>query len=257
VPGTRPASRPKLPRALPKTVLFDMDDTIFDHSLTCRAALAQLRREVPALRGPTLDAMWNEYNRLLGATHTDVMLGRRSSEAVRAERLQRLATWAGHVIDASEAAELSRVYREHYQSLRRPVPGAPEMVRRLRGRTRVGVVTNNTVAEQTQKLAFLGLQGEVDFLVTSEEVGAAKPDPSIFRAALERAGAAPKEAVMIGDSWTSDVAGARSAGIRAVWFNRFRVPRPPGAPVPEFDSFRSPLRVERLLAPPGRIRPAG
>ena len=231
-----------------------MDDTIFDHSLTCRAALARLRLDVPALRGPSLDTMCREYNRLLGAMHTDVMLGRRSSEEVRAERLQRLAVWAGHSIDARQAAELSLVYREHYQSLRRPVRGAPEMIRRLHGRARIAVVTNNTVAEQTEKLAFLGLEPAVDFLVTSEEIGVAKPDPSIFRAALERARVRPEEAVMVGDSWASDVVGARRAGIRAVWFNRFREPRPDGPTVPEFASFRPPARVERMLADPAESR---
>ena len=57
-------------------------------------------------------------------------------------------------------------------------------------------------------------------LVVSEEAGVSKPHPRIFEIALERAGAAAAEAVMLGDSWTNDVEGARAAGIRAVWFNR-------------------------------------
>jgi putative hydrolase of the HAD superfamily len=60
----------------------------------------------------------------------------------------------------------------------------------------------------------------VDVLVVSEEAGVSKPHPRIFEIALERAGAGPPEAVMLGDSWRNDVEGARAAGIRAVWFNR-------------------------------------
>ena len=248
--GTGRLDRPPLP----KLVLFDLDDTIFDHSLTCRGALGKLRQEHAVLRGGTLDEAWHEYGRLLGITHPDVMLGRRTSDDARVERFRRLAGWSGHSVDQDTAASLSRTYRDYYQQLRRPVPGAPELLHRLQGRAKIGVVTNNTVTEQEEKLEFLGLEPVVDYLVTSEEVGAAKPNPAIFRAALERAGVTSGEAVMVGDSWTSDILGAANAGIRAVWFNRFRVARPTGFDVPEFATFRTPRRVERLLATP--LRPS-
>jgi len=233
---------------VPRAVLFDMDDTIFDHSLTCRDALAEVRRTYPAFRGRPLDRLWDEYDRLLGITHTDVMLGRRTSEEVRAERFRSLAEWAGRPIPSTTAVEVSRFYRRHYQRLRRAVPGAVAAVRRWHDRARVVVVTNNTVQEQVEKIAFLGLEAAVDLLVTSEEVGVAKPDPRIFRTALERAGVAPTESVMVGDSWSSDIEGALSADLRAVWFNRFREIPPRPAPVPEFRSFRAPRQLDRLVA---------
>jgi HAD superfamily hydrolase (TIGR01509 family) len=243
-----PGRRTSNPSTLPKVVLFDMDDTVFDHSLTCRDALAALRRETGHFRARSLVETWREYDRLLDLTHTDVMLGRRTSDDVRTERFLRLAEWAGRPVDAPTAREFSRTYRAHYQRLRRPVPGAPEILQRLRGRTRLGIVTNNTRREQEEKLEYLGLTRSVDFLVTSEEVGVAKPDPAIFRVALERAEARPAEAVMIGDSWGSDVLGARAAGIPAVWFNRFRKPRPEAVEVPEFTTFRASRRFQQLLA---------
>ncbi|MGA9840515.1 MAG: HAD family hydrolase [Thermoplasmata archaeon] len=249
-PARQPAvSRPSDP--LPKVVLFDMDDTIFDHSLTCRAALGQLRRRDPRLRGRPLEQLWRRYNELLGSTHLAVMLGRRTSDDARAERFLLLTEWLGHAVDPGSANRMSLAYRDLYQQLRRAVPGAPDALRRLHGRAKIGIVTNNTVAEQTEKLAFLGLNPVVDLLVTSEEIGAAKPDPAIFRAALERAGARPDEAVMVGDSWSSDVEGAAAAGIRAVWFNRFRAARPSALDVSEFSTFRAPRRLERLLVPAG------
>jgi putative hydrolase of the HAD superfamily len=51
-------------------------------------------------------------------------------------------------------------------------------------------------------------------------VGVTKPDVRIFEAALAAANARPDEAVMLGDSWLTDVAGARALGVRAVWLNR-------------------------------------
>ncbi len=234
-----------------------MDDTIFDHSLTCRAALARLRRHHPFLRRTPLDDQWRSYGELLAGTHGPVMLGRRSSEDARRERFVRLAARAGRTIDEAEADRLSRRYRAFYQELRRPVPGAPAAVRRWHRRARVAIVTNNTVTEQEKKLKFLGLSDAVDLLVASAEVGVAKPDPRIFRTALDRAGTEPEGAVMVGDSWSSDVVGARESGIRPIWFNRFRIPRPEPAPVAEFHRFVPPSRLDALLngtAPRGARR---
>ena len=66
----------------------------------------------------------------------------------------------------------------------------------------------------------LGLACHLDVTVTSGEVGAEKPHPQIFRAALAKAGANPEDAVHVGDQPTSDVDGALGAGIRPVLLDR-------------------------------------
>ena len=60
----------------------------------------------------------------------------------------------------------------------------------------------------------------LDGAVSSATVGAAKPSPAVFLAALELAGCQPGEAVHVGDSMANDVAGAHAAGIRAVLVDR-------------------------------------
>jgi HAD superfamily hydrolase (TIGR01509 family) len=227
---------------LPQLVLFDMDDTIFDHTKTCRAAIGRVRRERRFLRRRSVSQLSDEYQRLLAATHPEVAVGRRAAGDARAERWRDIAAFCDTALDPQAAIELSDTYRAMYQSLRRPVDGAPEFLRRLHGRTRIGIVTNNEAAEQEEKIRYLGLERSVDLLVVSGEVGVTKPDPMIFRTALERASAEPEDAVMIGDSWENDVRGSLGAGIRPVWFNRFGLPRPERIPVVELASFR-PLRV--------------
>ena len=66
----------------------------------------------------------------------------------------------------------------------------------------------------------LGLTPYLDFAVTSMEVGAEKPHPPIFLAALSKAGSEPHEAVHVGDQPTSDVEGARRVGINPVLLDR-------------------------------------
>ncbi len=234
--------------ALPKVVLFDMDDTLFDFSLTCRDALARLRSVHPRLRSRPLHELWREYVRLLETVHADIASGALSIDLARAQRFERLAKYCGSSVSPEEARDWSQEYRRHYQSLRRLVPGARRLLERLHERTMLGIVSNNQVAEQEEKVTRFGLDGLLDFLVISEGVGVAKPDPRIFGLALDRASARPREAVMVGDSWENDVLGARGAGVPAVWFNRFGRSPPSVVPVPQITSFRSPGSVEAILA---------
>ena len=123
----------------------------------------------------------------------------------------------------------------------RAVDGAQDALRRLRPHYRLLVATNANDSGERDVLAALsrvGLDGLVDGVVSSRDVGARKPDALFYRAALLRAGRAglplaPARAVMVGDSWPNDVAGAGAAGLRAVWLNPSRARRPAGAGAPD------------------------
>jgi putative hydrolase of the HAD superfamily len=78
------------------------------------------------------------------------------------------------------------------------------------------VVVSNWDCSLADWLRTAGLLEHVDAVVTSAEVGVAKPGGAIFEHALELAGAQPADAVHVGDSVENDVAGARAAGIRPV-----------------------------------------
>jgi putative hydrolase of the HAD superfamily len=65
-----------------------------------------------------------------------------------------------------------------------------------------------------------GVGGALDAVVTSAAVGARKPDPRIFQAALELVGCTPGEALHVGDTPDEDLDGARAAGIRALLVDR-------------------------------------
>ncbi|MCI4324321.1 MAG: HAD family hydrolase [Thermoplasmata archaeon] len=234
-----------------RAVLFDMDDTLFDHTFSLRTGLAAAWRTDPALRTRPFGAVVREYERLLDDIHPDVLQGRKSHAEARAERFRRLFEWAGSPRSPTELTALSHTYREAYQAARRPVDGALPLLRSLHGRVTVGVVSNNHTAEQREKVDAIGIARFLDFLLTSEDAGAEKPNPAIFRTALARANSSPAETVMVGDSWPADIVGARALGIRSVWLNRRRMARPESAPeVREVQSLR-PVRSLRahLLAP--------
>ena len=77
------------------------------------------------------------------------------------------------------------------------------------------VVTDMTAHIQIRKIARLGIAPYIAHLVTSEEVGAETPDRRMFETAVGKLGVAIERCLMLGDSLTKDVEGARAAGITA------------------------------------------
>jgi 2-haloalkanoic acid dehalogenase type II len=236
------------------TVLFDLDDTLFDHAATARAALAastaQFRFEPPV----TLDELYQRYSEQLEAMHPRVMAGEIDHQTARRLRFQQLLEPYGVLPDDAAAAEVfASFHYGHYRRLRRPIAGAMALLEALKAHYRIGIVTNNRTEEQVDKLAVLGMTPLVDALITSEDAGVTKPDPRIFEVALARLGARPEEAVLVGDNWTADVLGARAAGIRPVWLNRFGA-RCPDASVTTITGFEPLAQVLRLIDPEGHQR---
>jgi putative hydrolase of the HAD superfamily len=236
------------PRAVPaRVVLSDLDDTLFDHDAATRAALACVAAGEPALAVWPAAELDRRHRELLERLHLDVMTGRVAVHDARVERFRCLLIDACGRDDLGRAAAIAQTYRAAYEAAWQPVTGALELLRQLKtvGRA-VVVVTNNGVAEQEQKLGRLGLRPYVDALVASEAVGCCKPEPEIFRRALACAGAGCGEAVMLGDAWAADIEGARRAGIRAVWLNRFGQSSPDPS-VPELRTLAPVAEAMRLI----------
>jgi len=110
-------------------------------------------------------------------------------------------------------------------------PDAFGALRALRSRGVRLVVASNWDCSLGEVLAAAGLLPLVDGVVSSAVVGAAKPDPALFEAALAVAGTPAEEAVHVGDSPDHDVAGARAAGVRAILLDRRGVAATTDVPV--------------------------
>jgi YjjG family noncanonical pyrimidine nucleotidase len=228
-----------------RAVLFDLDDTLFDHRRSARAALEEVHRRHATVEFAALE---HHHGRYLEEMHVEVLAGRIGLDDARRERFRKVFLALGVTLDPAEVDSVASAYRTGYMTNRRALDGAAALLAALRSHARIVIVTNNLLDEQRDKLQHCGLAPLVDALVASGDVGVSKPDPAIFGIALHRAGATAAEAVMVGDSWTSDIAGARGAGIRAVWFNPDRAPKPADpAGVTEIHSLEPAHALVRLL----------
>ncbi|QKE65347.1 HAD family hydrolase [Aquipseudomonas campi] len=198
-----------------RLITFDLDDTLWDVAPVMHGAEASLRDwlavQAPRLGPVPIEHLWAIRSRLLGA---EPMLKHRLSE------LRRRILWHA-LIDAGYAEAESRELAEQgfqvFLAARHRVELFPEVhptLERLALRFSLGVITNGNADVRR-----LGLADYFQFALCAEELGVGKPDPHPFQTALQRAGVAAAQAVHIGDHPSDDIAGARAAGMRAIWFN--------------------------------------
>lgn len=176
-------------------MLFDVDGTLVDstyhHALAWQRAFTRHDVEVP---------LWR--------VHRAIGMG--------GDRL------VAHVAD--EATEerlgdrLRDAWREEYVELRaevRPLPGARELIRRLRAEGyRVALASSGDPQFSREAVEMLGVGGEIELLTTSEDVDSSKPAPDLVGETLDRMGGVER-AVLVGDTGY-DVEAARRAGLACI-----------------------------------------
>jgi HAD superfamily hydrolase (TIGR01549 family) len=127
-------------------------------------------------------------------------------------------------VDEARAARCVRaLWAEHRRfNLWRRVPdGLCAAVGELRARGVPVVVVSNSEGQLQQLFDNLGMSATFDFVVDSHQVGVEKPDPRIFALALSRFGVAAPRALHVGDTFATDVVGARAAGMRVALLDPF------------------------------------
>ena len=89
------------------------------------------------------------------------------------------------------------------------------------------MLSNGDQEQQEDKVSRTGLGRFLDVVLTSEQLGVAKPDPRVFELACARLGVPPQAAVYVGDQLEVDALGATAAALRGIWLNRMGRPVPP------------------------------
>lgn len=203
---------------MPLAVLFDLDDTLVDQETAAREAVVRwvAQRGLAGTPEETA-ARWalvseHHYRRY--------QLRELTFEEQRRARVREFLPEAELATD--EAADRAFAdYLALYEAAWRVFPDAvPTLRRARRAGLAVGILTNGDHAHQTLKLELTGLTDEVDRLVASSTLSAAKPDPAAFREACALLDADPARTLMVGNSLEHDVHGAREAGLEAVLLDR-------------------------------------
>ena len=204
-------------------LLFDADNTLFDfdqaernaHLLLCRAHGLAFSEEGYQLYHKCNADLWRDFDR-----------GLCTKEYLLVERFRRYLAITG------ERADPEALNRDHLRALGEGamlLPGAEELCRVLSRDHRLYLLTNAVASVQKARFANSAIVPYFQGVFISEEVGVGKPDPAYFEYVFRAVpGLTRDNALVIGDSLTSDIQGANNAGLPCCWFNPKGQPRPQG-----------------------------
>jgi putative hydrolase of the HAD superfamily len=194
-------------------ITIDLDDTLWPCLETIQRAedalYAWLGERAPRLTDAHDQASLREHRR--GYVQANPLIAH-DLTAVRRDSLADLLLAFGY--DGALAEDALDVFLAHRNRVE-PFPDVAPALRALAGSHRLVSVTNgNSDVSRTP------LRGLFHLSLTAADVGAAKPDPALFRAALDWAGLTPTQALHLGDHPYLDIQAARELGMQAIWVNR-------------------------------------
>lgn len=199
---------------MPRAIIFDLDDTLVDQAGAARRAVVGWAAE-HGITGVGVADRWE--------TVSDVHYRRYQSREIgfQEQRRARAREFLGADVTDDDADVLFAGYLKRYEAQWVTFDDAVPTLRRVHeAGLGVVVLTNGDDAHQRLKLGLTGLAADVDLLVSTSTLPASKPDPRAYWPTCERAGIAPAEALMVGNSLSHDVLGPIEAGLDAILLDR-------------------------------------
>jgi len=191
-----------------KGVVFDLDETLVDRRGSLDVYAKQLYADFPGSVVVPEDLFAAEFHRLDGNG--------------RVPRDEFFAALAAALFRSVPAAHV----KEHFESTAWTRPrlfdGIASLLARLRAHDwRIGIITNGGVPAQSAKIRNSGLAELVDGFVISSALGIKKPAPEIYGHMIQALGIDPTRSWFIGDDPRADIWGAKQAGFRTCWVERY------------------------------------
>ena len=206
-----------------RLVLFDVDGTLVDHDGAAAAAVQQWLMAMGWADAGTIAGLASDWD-AIAERHFPAYRARLTTfQGQRRLRLREFLPLVGN--DASTWSDgrlddLFNTYLVAYEAAWRSFPDAEPCLEALRRVAQIAVLSNGNQEQQERKVSRTGLGRYVDVVLTSNQLGVAKPDPRAFELACVRLGVPPHAAVYIGDQLEVDALAATAAGLRGIWLNR-------------------------------------
>ena len=207
-----------------KAIFIDIDDTLLDYIPCCRTAfdkaIEELKIKNYELKIPqSNDDLFDLFFEISGRLFSEAKHGLHTVAEVMELYPKEFCERAGYPPEAVEP--FKHAFRAAWGTTHTLVPGAKEAVGKLHAKGyRLFAASNSFGHLQRRRLQYAGLLHFFEDTYISMDIGYDKPDVRFYEEALRRCGLQAHEVLMIGDSMTTDILGARNAGIDAVFFNR-------------------------------------
>ncbi len=194
-----------------RAIFIDIDDTLLDYIPCCREAFELALPEHPEYFDLFFEISGRLFSEAKHGLHT-------IAEVMELYPKEFIAT-IGYPPEAVDP--FKHAFRAAWGKTHTLVPGAKEMLENLQTKGyRLFAASNSFGHLQRSRLEKAGILKYFEDTYISMDIGYDKPDIRFYQEALRRCGLQAKEVLMIGDSMTTDVIGARKAGMDALFFNR-------------------------------------
>ncbi len=224
-----------------KGILMDNDGTLMDFHAGEANAIRNVLEKL-GIADPSAPAV---YSRINDRCWKDFEKGIITQPQLRVRRFRELKEYYGYAGDPVEIAEW---YEEALARQSILLPGALEVVKKISEHLPVLILTNGISRVQHGRIDSSPIAPYLSGLLISSEIGAPKPAPDMYVKALEMlGGVAPDEVLMIGDSLTSDIAGAINMGIPSCWYNPDHKEKPEGMHI-DYEIDRMEQMIETALS---------
>jgi putative hydrolase of the HAD superfamily len=201
-------------------LFFDLDHTLWDYDKNVQESLSELfgiyqLQDFGILDFRIfLDAFY-QVNFKLWAMYDVGEIDKKSLRDVRFKLIFEKAGARDNVVPK----EMEDDFMHRTSSKPHLLPYSKEILDYLKPNYGLHIISNGFNESQTKKMEASGLTPYFDLIVTSETTGHKKPDPRIFKYAMDRLGIKSTETMMIGDNPNSDILGAIRANIDNVYFD--------------------------------------
>lgn len=195
-------------------LLIDLDDTILDFH---KAEAIALSKTLQTFGLPVTDEVLTLYSQINKAHWEALERKELTREQVLTGRFEVLFRRMGKTVDPVAVA---RCYETNLSQGHYFMPGALEALQALSKKHRLFVVSNGTKRVQDGRLDSAGIRPFFADIFISQEIGVNKPDALFFARCFERIpGFQKRNALIVGDSLSSDILGGKNAGIPTCWVN--------------------------------------
>ncbi len=147
-----------------------------------------------------------------------------AKEDLRYQRLRTVFDALGYKIEDDLIHLLADSYIEYLSSFNHLLPYSVEILEYLKPHYKIHIITNGFQEIQEKKLRNARIKEYFSQVINSEMAGVKKPNPLIFKLALERARVTANNAIMVGDSIEADILGARAVGFHTIHYNVHKDP---------------------------------
>ena len=202
-----------------KAIFIDIDDTLLDYIPCCREAFHEGMKELSAEDVKDEDALFQLFFDISGRLFSEAKHGLHTIAEVMELYPAEFCEKAGYPPEAVDP--FKHAFRAAWGKTHTLVPGAKELLTYLQAKGyRLFAASNSFGHLQRSRLDAAGLLSFFEDTYISMDIGYDKPDVRFYQEALRRCGLQANEVLMIGDSMTTDVLGAKAAGLDALYFDR-------------------------------------